>query len=80
MTSEILGLFANRLTADGKYSLPSSENLPQLSEMQLSKKEKVFSQFSAYFLKFTLEFEHFEKNDDSHSLCISKIRIWERAG
>ena len=39
--------------------------------MQLCQKEKPFSQFSSAFLKFSLNFEHFEKKDDRHSLFIT---------
>ena len=39
---EILGLFVNTLTTDDKYSLRYKENLPQRSQMQLSKKQKYF--------------------------------------
>ena len=41
--------------------------------MQLSKKQKIFSAFLGQFLKPTSYFEHFEKKDDSQSLCISEI-------
>ena len=41
--SEILGLFADTFTADGKYSLDNKENLPQPIQMQLSNKQKTFS-------------------------------------
>ena len=41
--------------------------------MQLSQKQKKFSQFFAAFLKFRLSFEHFEKKDDPYSFCLSEI-------
>ena len=41
--------------------------------MQLKKKQKTFSNFFAPILKYTSKFEHFEKKDDAHILCISKI-------
>ena len=41
--------------------------------MQLSKKQKNFSQIFAPFLKYELYFEYFEKRDEPHSLCISEI-------
>ena len=40
--------------------------------MQLSKKQKVFSQLFAAFLKSTTKFQHFEKKDELHSLCNSE--------
>ena len=39
---EILGLFANMLIADDKYSLRNSENSQQQIQKQLFKKEKLF--------------------------------------
>ena len=53
---QILGLFVNTLTTDDKYSLRNSEFLLQTIEMQLSKKQKTFSQFFANFLKITSNF------------------------
>ena len=37
------------------------ENLTQTIPRQLSKKLKMFSQFRTAFMKFILNFEHFEK-------------------
>ena len=51
--SKILKLFVNTLTADHKYSLRNSRNLPQQIPMQLSKKQKLFFYDYASFLKFT---------------------------
>ena len=39
---EILQLFVNTLTADGKYSLRNSDNLMQLIQMELYEKQKFF--------------------------------------
>ena len=41
--------------------------------MQLSQKQNTFSQFSLAFLKSSLNFEHFQKKNDPHGLCISEI-------
>ena len=46
--------------------------------MQLSKKQKAFSQFFAQFLKFTLILKHFKKPDNPHSLCVSENRNRKR--
>ena len=43
-----LGLFVNTLTANDKYSLRDSQNLPQLIQMHLSNK-KVFRNFLLHF-------------------------------
>ena len=47
--SESLELFVNTLTAESKYSLCNSENLPQSFEMQLPKKQKSFYDFFLHF-------------------------------
>ena len=46
------------------------------TQMQLSKKQKIFSLFFAAFLKLTCNFEYFEKKGEFHSLCISQIIDW----
>ena len=43
-------VFVNKLSADGKYPVQDCENLLLPIEMQLSKKEKSFSQFFVPFL------------------------------
>ena len=48
--------------------------------MQLSRKQKTFSQFFSSFLKSTLNFEHSQKKDDSHSWGISEITDSEKHG
>ena len=64
---KISRLFPNTLSADGKYSLLNRDNLTQPIQMQLSQKEKGFSEFSAAFLKDCLNFEYFFKKDDPPS-------------
>ena len=41
--------------------------------MQISPKPKTFSQFFIVSMKSTLNCEHFEKKDQSHSLSITEI-------
>ena len=67
VTCKISRFFSNTLSADRKYSLLKGDNLTEPMQMQLSRKQKTFSQFYAPFLKFSLNFEHFQKKDDSHS-------------
>ena len=67
MICKILGLFVNTLTADNKYSFLNRDNLTQPTQMQLSQKQKTFSQFFTAVLEFKLDFEHFQNNDDPHS-------------
>ena len=69
---KILRLFVNTLSAVDKYSLPNREYLTQPIQMQLSVKLKIFSQFVSAFSTSTLNFEHFQKKDDPHSLFISE--------
>ena len=64
---KILRLFVNTLTADGKYSFLNRDNLTQPIQMQLSQKQKTFSQIFYAFLKSKLNFEQFFKKDDTHS-------------
>ena len=80
VTCKIWRLFPNTLSADGKYSLFNRDNLTQPIQMQLSRKQKTFSEFFCSFLKSTLNFEHSQKKDDSHSWGISKITESEKQG
>ena len=80
MISEILGLFVNTLTAHDKYSLQNKENLPRQSQMQLSKKQKTFSEFFAPFLRSISNFQHFNKTMDMYSTCDSKNSDCEKRG
>ena len=49
------------MTADEKYAFLNRDNLTQPIQVQLSKKEKTFSNWLAAFLKFGLNFESCEK-------------------
>ena len=77
---KISRLFPNTLSADGMYSLLNRDNLTQLIQVQLSRKQKTFSRFLCTFLKSTLNFGHFLKKDDSHSWGICKITDSEKQG
>ena len=67
--TKILTLFVNRLTVNDKDYLLNTDNLTQLIHMQLSQKQKTFSQFFFFFafLKSILYFKHLSKQDDAHS-------------
>ena len=52
------------MTADDKYSLLNRDNLTQPIPTQLSQKQKAFSECFLPFSKSTLNFEHFQKQDD----------------
>ena len=68
------------MTAVDKCSLPNRDNLIQPIHMQLSQKLKTSSQFFRSFSKSWLNFEHFEKKDDPHSLFISEATACENRG
>ena len=67
MTDKFLRLFLHTLTSDEKYFFFNRDNLRQAIQIHLSQKEQTFSRFFAAFLKATLNFQHFQKNDDPHS-------------
>ena len=48
--------------------------------MQLSQNQETSSQFFNGFLKSSLNFEHFQKKDDSHRSGISEITDSEKHG
>ena len=54
-----------------KYYLLNRDNLTQQIQMQLSEKQKTFSEFFFAFLKSILNFKHLPKKDVARSLCIS---------
>ena len=61
MICQILETLVNTLAADEKYPVLNRDNLTIPIQMQLSQKQKTFSQFFAAFLKSSLNFKHFEK-------------------
>ena len=67
MICKILGLFANTLTADDKYSLLKRENLTEPIQMQLSNKQKNFFRF--FFLV------HFLNLDQILNILKKKITL-----
>ena len=66
-------LFPNTMSADGKYSLLNRDNLTKPIQLQVSRKQKTFSEFFSSFFKSSFKFEHFQKKGDSHSRGISEI-------
>ena len=77
---KISRLFPNTLSGDVKYSLFNRENLTQPIQMQISRKQKTFSDLFSAFLTCSLNFEHFFKKDDPHCWCISEITDPEKPG
>ena len=58
---KISRLFPNTLTADGKYSLLYRDNLTQRIQIQLSQKQKTFSQFFLHFWNLVEIWNIFDK-------------------
>ena len=48
--------------------------------MQLSQKLRTFSRIFNLFSKYRLNFEHFQKKHDAHSLFISEATACEKRG
>ena len=69
---KILRHFVNTLTVDDKHYMLNRDNLTQPIQIQLSQKQKTFSQFFLKFLKSILNFKQLGKEDDPHSSCISR--------
>ena len=70
--------FLNTLTANDTYSLNSKDKWMETIQMHLYQKQNNFSQFFSPFFKSALNFEHFPKKDNPHTLCISEITDHER--
>ena len=68
------------MSAVDKCSLPNRNNLMQPIHMQLSQKLKTFSQYFNVFWKSRLNFEHFPKKDDGHSLFICEATACKKRG
>ena len=78
LTCQILGLLVNTLATDEKYPVLNRENLTIPIQMQLSQKQKPFSQFFAAFLKSRLNFKIFEWNNYSQRFCIFEVTDSEK--
>ena len=61
LLSEILGMFLNTLSTDGKYPNEDKENLSLPIQIQLSEKRKNFSEFFISFMDSQSNFKCFEK-------------------
>ena len=77
---KILPLFVNQLTADNKSSLLNWRNLLEDFWMQLSEKRKNVLIFFFTFFIFRLNFGHFQKEVDPHSLCVFELTKFEKRG
>ena len=73
LTCQILGPPINTLAADERYPVLNRDDLSVGIQIQLSQKQKTFSQFFAAFLKFSLNFQYFQKNEYPHRFCIFEV-------
>ena len=73
LTCQILVLLVNTLDVDERYPVLNRDNLTIPIQMQLSQKQKTFSEFFAAFLKSRLNFKYFLKKDDPPRFCIFEI-------
>ena len=71
---QILGRLVNTFAADEKYPILNRDNLTIPIQMQLSQKQKTFSQFSAALSKFRLNFKYFEKKITITAFVVPKLR------
>ena len=78
--SEILRLFVNTLTADGKYFCRNMQNFQKQLQTPLCQKENNFSGIFFDFLNFVWNLQHFEKKSEYPSLIISEIIHSQRVG
>ena len=58
--------------------LVKTSECKQFRCIYLKNKKRFFSIFFLAFFESALNFEHFQKKDDPHSLCISEITDHER--
>ena len=70
---EIVKVFLNTLTSDGKYPVEGCENFQLPFQTQLSEKRKTVAQLFVPFLDSTSNSKHFERNDDCRRQRISEI-------
>ena len=63
---KILRPFVNTLAVNDKHYRLNRDNLTRPIHIQLSQKQKFFSEFCFGFLKSILNFKHLTKKDDPH--------------
>ena len=68
------------MSAVDKCSLPNTDNLMQPIHIQLYQKLKTFSRLFPAFSISRLNFEHFQKKDEAHSLFICEATACEKCG
>ena len=71
-------MFVNTLTPDDKYSCRIMQKFWLQIQTPLSMKEKTFSQFFIAFMKYALNLEHSEKEQQYPNPVIAEIIAFER--
>ena len=66
-------LFPTILAANEKHPVLNSEKLTIPIQMELSQKQKTFSEFLSVFFKSGLNLKRFENKDGPQGFCISEI-------
>ena len=74
MTCKVLRLFVNTVTADDKYSLVARDKSMQTIQINLSEKQKTFSEFLCAFSESTPNFELLQKMMTVIAYVFSKLR------
>ena len=74
LTWPILGRFVNALPADEKYPVLNRDNLTIPIQMQLSQKQKTFSEFLCPFFKSIRNFKYFQKKKILIDFVFPKLR------
>ena len=74
LTCQILELLVNTLPTDEKYPVLNRDNLTTPIQMQLSQKQKTFSQFFPALLESSLIFVCFEKKMTLAAFVFPKLR------
>ena len=80
MLWKIWGLFANILTDLVKYSRLNRDKLLQHLQMQLSEKQKTFSQYFLPFGNLDSILNVSKKKDEPQSSCIFEVTDSEKRG
>ena len=78
LTCQVLGLLVSTVAAGGKYPVLNTENLTIPLQMQLSQKQKCFSQFFSTVLKFALKLNILKKKMTLIDFLLSKLRTMKR--
>ena len=80
MKFEVLEVFVNTLTADGKYSIGNMQNLTEQLPTAISQKQKTFTGIFITYLKSRKNSDDFDKKNEFSSLSISETIDAEKGG